>query len=144
MSGRTAGIGGIDMSEKVVIVGVNREGESFAACLKYKDDDQLEKEVYGRFECDDFLVFYEENMDELDDALDSFYAVKCPKKLDPPDVKCIGDMVCQGDFGEEEVADNYGVSCKTVKNICKERKNAKTKVQKASPGSKNRPTSKRR
>lgn len=107
--------------ERVIVIGVTKDGDTFAACVTYKNDKQLDKDVFYRFNCDDFIIFYEENLDEIEDALDDFYAKSQTKKLPIEDQQCIRKTMCDGDFTQKEVAKNYGVSKKIIWKLCKGR-----------------------
>jgi NADH/NAD ratio-sensing transcriptional regulator Rex len=61
-------------AERVIVVGVNGLGEAFATCAMYTTDKQLEKHIKRWHDCDDFIVFYDENIDELDEVVQEHYA----------------------------------------------------------------------
>lgn len=103
--------------ERVIVVGVY-DGKSFAKCLDYSTDKQLEKDVFGKYSCDDFMVFYDEDIEELEEALEDFYS-DYEASLSIDDCRCIKDMVKSKEFDYKEIAANYGVSIETVKKICR-------------------------
>ena len=59
--------------EKVIVVGTDSEGKIFIKCFSYLNDTQLEADVFDKIGNNDFLVIYEEDLDALEDALDSMY-----------------------------------------------------------------------
>jgi hypothetical protein len=107
------------MSEKVIVIGVDEGGSSFAKCLNFHNDRQLEKDVYSRFNCNDFIVFYEENLVDLEEALEDAFSENTSVKLSTDDRRCMRDMMQSGEFTQKEVAAHYGVCRQTVWRICK-------------------------
>ena len=106
--------------EKVLVVAVDSNEKIFIQCYPYVSDFQLEMDVTNDIgECT-FFVVYDEDLDELEDALDEMYIpIRKGKKLTYEDRRVIRDMIKSGDFTQKEVAANYGVSRQTVWKVCK-------------------------
>jgi DNA invertase Pin-like site-specific DNA recombinase len=107
--------------EKVIVVGVDSDEKIFVKCLSYTNDVQLEADVFDYIGDSTFYVIYEEDLDDLEDALDDMYIpVREGKKLTFEDRRTIKNMIESGDFTQKEVAGNYGVSRQTIGRICKD------------------------
>lgn len=107
--------------ERVIVVGIDSDERMLIKCFDYLDDEQLQEEVEQYLgNGSDFFVLYEEDLPDLEDALDDAFATKTKSgKLTSEDIKTIRMMMESGDFTQKEVAANYGVCRQTIGKLCK-------------------------
>ena len=107
--------------EKVIVAGADSDGYVFVKCFNYKNDDQLLEDVSDYIGSIPFSVIYEENLPELEEAIEEMYEKTEIKsnKLTVEDAKNIKLLLKSGDFTQREIAANYGVSRRTIGRIIK-------------------------
>lgn len=106
--------------EKVIVVGVDSEDRIFIKAFDHETDAQLENDVEDYIGESSFFIIYEEDLDDLEEALEAMYApAKGRKKLSFDDIRTIRTMVKSGDFKKKEIAAHFGVSRQTIWEVSK-------------------------
>ena len=105
--------------ERVIVVATDEDENLFIKTFNYIDDNQLQEEVQGYIgECT-FYVIYDEDLDQLEEAIEDMETPpRHSSKLTNDDVKTIKLMVESGDYKKKEIAKHFGVSRQTIWKVC--------------------------